>query len=103
MFFSGIADEAAKPLAEQIRAHRELGWPAIELRMIGGVDATDLSDPAFEDVYAAVRAAGLEVSCFASQLANWARPVSGDFGVDRAELERAVPGCAGSGRAGSGV
>jgi sugar phosphate isomerase/epimerase len=91
MFFSGIADEAARSLATQIEAHRELEWSHIELRMVDGVNVTDLSDAAFEAVFESVRAAGLEVSCFASQLANWARPISGDFAVDRAELERAIP------------
>jgi sugar phosphate isomerase/epimerase len=38
-----------------------------------------------------VNEAGLKVSCFASQLANWARPIDGSLDVDRKELERAIP------------
>ena len=91
MFYSGIADEAGKPIAVQVRAHTTLGFDHIELRNIDGVNVTDLSDAAFDAVYDAVTGAGLRVSCFASQLANWARPISGDFQVDLAELRRAIP------------
>ncbi len=91
MFFSGIADEAGKPIEDQIRAQRELGWHHIEIRNVEGVNLTDLPDGAFDQVYRAVTDAGLRVSCFASQLANWARPITGDFDVDRAELDRAIP------------
>ncbi len=91
MFFSGIADEAGKPIERQVEAHKELGWTHIELRTVDGVNVTDLPDDAFEKVYAAVSEAGLQVSCFASQLANWARPISGDFSLDKDELRRAIP------------
>ncbi len=91
MFFSGIADEAGKPIEVQIRAQKELGWDRIEIRNVDGVNLTDLSEDQFQRVYDAVTEAGLKVSCFASQLANWARPISGDFDVDRAELDRALP------------
>ena len=91
MFFSGIADEAGKPIDVQIRAQKELGWDHIEIRNVDGVNLTDLTDDVFDEVYRKVTDAGLSVSCFASQLANWARPISGDFDADRAELDRAVP------------
>jgi sugar phosphate isomerase/epimerase len=91
MFLSGIADEAGKPLEVQIEAHRRLAWGHLELRTIDGVNLTDLPDENFERVYEAVSGAGLAVSCFASQLANWSRPIAGDFAIDQAELERAIP------------
>lgn len=91
MFFSGIADEAGKPIDTQIRAQKELGWGYVELRNIEGTNLTDLSDEAFDSVYGKVTAAGLKVSCFSSQLANWARPVTQDFQVDVDELNRAIP------------
>ena len=34
MIFSGIADEAGSTIERQIRAHQELGWKYIELRMV---------------------------------------------------------------------
>lgn len=91
MFFSGIADEASPALRRQIEAHRELGWRHIELRNIEGKNATDLPDAAMDAVASALEKAGLRVSCFASQLANWARPIDSDFEKDTSELARAIP------------
>ncbi|MBI4584868.1 MAG: sugar phosphate isomerase/epimerase [Planctomycetes bacterium] len=90
-FFSGIADEAAKDIDGQIRAHQELGWKHIEIRNISGKNLTDLPEVQFHDVRKKIEAAGLQVSCFASQLANWSRPISGDFELDVQELRRALP------------
>ncbi len=91
MYFSGIADEAGNDLETQIRAHQELGWKHIELRNIGGVGVADLSDRAFDEVVERLSEAGLAISCFASQLCNWSRPISKHPDVDRHELERAIP------------
>jgi len=90
MFFSGIADEAAPDLERQLEAHKELGWKHIEIRNINGTNLTDLDDAAFDEVASRIEASGLQVSCFASQLANWSRPVDGDFHLDLDEMERAV-------------
>ncbi len=91
MFLSGIADEAAPELARQLEAHKKLGWQSIELRMIEGTNLTDLSDLDFGKVCDQLAAAGISVSCFAAQLANWARPIDSPFDVDVAELTRAIP------------
>ena len=91
MFYSGIADEGAEDLAGPIRAHQELGWKHVEIRNLSGTNLTDITDKEFEQAAAALGEGGLEVSCFASQLANWARPIDNDFEVDRQELARAIP------------
>ena len=91
MFLSGIADEAGPSIDEQIKAHRELGWKHIELRNIGGVGVADLSDRAFDDVVDRLGEAGIAISCFASQLCNWSRPITKHFDIDRQELARAIP------------
>jgi sugar phosphate isomerase/epimerase len=91
MFFSGIADEASPRLASQIQAQNDIGWRHIELRNIDGTNLTDLGDDAFDRTAGAIEASGLQVSCFASQLANWSRPIDSDFERDVAELRRAVP------------
>ncbi|NLV42395.1 MAG: sugar phosphate isomerase/epimerase [Candidatus Hydrogenedentes bacterium] len=91
MFFSGISDESGQPIQTQIQAHAELGWKHLELRAVDSVNLTQLSDAAFDAVYAAVTEAGMGVSCFSSAIANWARPVTGDFTVDVEDLKRAVP------------
>ena len=36
MILTGIADEAGKDIKTQIKAHKELGWDTIELRLVDG-------------------------------------------------------------------
>ncbi len=91
MFFSGIADEAGKDLETQVRAHLELGWKHIELRNIDGIGVADLCERNFEQIAEKLGEAGLGVSCFASQLCNWSRPIAKHPDIDRHELERAIP------------
>ena len=91
MYYAGIADEAGEDLETQIRAHRELGWSHIEPRNIGNRCITDLSDEEFEVVRGKLNDAGINCVGFASQIANWARPIDGDFQVDIDELQRAIP------------
>ncbi len=91
MEFSGISDEAGKSIETQIEAHKELGWKFIELRGIDGVCITDVPDREFDRILGMVTAAGMKISCFASQIANWSRPIDGDFEIDKAELARAIP------------
>ena len=91
MFFSGIADEAGQDIATQIRAHRDLGWVHIELRLVEGENVTALGDDAFDRVFDAVTEAELQVSCFGSAIANWARPITCDVQIDREDLARAIP------------
>ena len=91
MYLSGIGDEAGQDLTSQIRAHQELGWSHIELRQVDGQCITDVDDQTFDRIADQLSAAGLSVSCFAAQLANWSRPIDTDFAVDEAELSRAIP------------
>ena len=91
MFLSGIADEAGKSIEVQIKAHQELGWSHIEIRNVEGTNLVDLGDGEFADVYDKVVMAGMTVSCFASQLCNWARKISHPFEADQEELKRAIP------------
>ena len=91
MFFTGISDEAGASIERQIAAHQALGWRHLELRGINGKNLTDVDDDTFAHVVAAVEAAGMSVCSFASQLANWGRPITTDFAVDEQELARAIP------------
>lgn len=91
MFFSGISDEAGQDLDTQIRAHQELGWTHMELRMVDGKNITQLPDAAFDVVCGKLAAAGMEVSCFGSAIANWARPITIDPRVDIDDLATAIP------------
>lgn len=91
MFFSGISDEAGASIDAQLRAHRDLGWEHLELRMVDGQNLTMLPDAAFDAVYEKVTAAGMKVSCFSSAIANWARPITCDPNIDIEDLKRAIP------------
>ena len=91
MFFSGISDEAGPAIETQIKAHQELGWNHMELRLVDGQNLTLLADEAFDAVYDSVTAAGMQVSCFGSAIANWARPITCDPNIDIEDLRRAIP------------
>lgn len=91
MYYSGICDESGPDIATQIQAHRELGWEHMELRAIEGANLTLLPEEQFDAVYGAVTEAGMKVSCFASAIANWARPITTDFSVDVEDLKGAIP------------
>lgn len=91
MFFSGISDEAGRSMEVQIRAHRALGWNHLELRLVDGENLTAVSDAKFAAVHDQVTAAGMQVSCFASAIANWARPITCDPAIDIEDLKQAIP------------
>ncbi len=91
MFFSGIGDEAGADLQTQIRAQRELGWKHLELRIVDGVNITQCDDNAFARIAGAIDEAGVQISCLGSAIANWARPITCDIEIDRADLKRAIP------------
>jgi sugar phosphate isomerase/epimerase len=91
MFYSGISDEAGQAIDTQIKAHLELGWTHLELRMIDGQNATSIPDAKFDEVHEKVTGARMTVSCFSSAIANWARPITTDFAVDVADLKMAIP------------
>ncbi len=91
MFYSGIADEAGTPIAEQIRAHKMLGWTHVEVRNVEAGNLAEIDDAAFESTLAALKAANLKISCFASGIANWARNIDQDFQRDVDDLKRAIP------------
>ena len=91
MFYSGISDEAGPAIETQIKAHQELGWKYMELRLVDGQNLTMLSDKAFDAVYDKVSAADMYVSCFGSAIANWARPITCAATIDIEDLQRAIP------------
>jgi len=91
MFLSGISDESGQPIATQIKAHRELGWRHLELRMVDGQNFTALPEDQFLKAKEAIQFAGMLVSCFGSAIANWARPITCDPSIDIEDLKRAIP------------
>lgn len=89
----GIGDEAGASLDEQITALTTLGWGHIELRNVDGTAVADLADGAFERLVDRLAAAGLTVTCVDSRIANWGRPITGDFDEDLRELDALAERC----------
>lgn len=90
---SGLADEAADGIDGQIAAHRDLGWSALELRLLNGkqFSSVAVTDDEFARAMDAIENAGMRVSGFASAIGNWSRPINGDFALDLADLRVLVP------------
>ena len=92
MILSGIADEAAADIEGQIRAHKELGWRHIELRLVDGKNvAGELGEREFDGVCAALERESMTVTGFASRIANWSRHIRDDFAVDVEDLRLSIP------------
>ena len=92
MYFTGFADEAAKGIDGQIKATLDLGWHNIEARAIDGVNIHDLDDAAFDAVAEKLSRAGIQINCFGSAIANWAKSIEKeeDFEKDLEQTQRAI-------------
>lgn len=91
MYLTGFADEAATDIDGQIKAALELGWTNIEARFIGGKNIHDLSDPEFDVVFNKLQAAGIQVNCFGSAIANWKKQIDEPLASSLEEARRAIP------------
>lgn len=94
-FYTGFADEAGPDISTQIRATRELGWSAIELRnvRVPGQDTAnvhDVSEAAFELVAEALTEAGVRVNSLGSGLANGQKDICQPFDEEEASARRAA-------------
>lgn len=91
MQLTGFADEASRDIDKQIAATKELGWSCISARMIGGANIHELPDDEFSRVADRFDAAGIRIVEFGSLIGNWGKPITSDFAVTLAEIERAIP------------
>ena len=91
MQLSGFTDEAGKDLATQIKATKELGWTALSARTINGTNIHELPEEEFERAADQLDEAGIQVVEFGSLIGNWAKPISSDFAITLAEIDRAIP------------
>lgn len=92
--YAGIGDEAGPQPRTQISALTRLGWSAIELRTVHGATIADLDEQRFAELTGALRVSGLRVVGVASRIGGWARPITGSFDLDLAELEVLASRCA---------
>jgi hypothetical protein len=78
MQFAGFADEVSVDIDQQISALRALGWPGIEIRLVGkGRHFDDVTDAEFEVIREKLARAGIRIVAYGSQIANWSRKISG--------------------------
>ena len=89
--FTGFTDEAERSLDGQISTLREVGWSAIELRLIDGKNVCDFTDEEWKRTWDRLQKEQIEVVGFGGQIANWARPIDSDFSLDIEELKRVAP------------
>jgi sugar phosphate isomerase/epimerase len=85
---SGIGDEAAASLADQIRVHRELRLPGLELRTVDGRGLHQLTDAEGALMAARVLASGLAVPVVDTPIGNWGTDVGAPLAPDLAILRR---------------
>jgi sugar phosphate isomerase/epimerase len=92
MLCAGFADEVSVDIDQQIAAIHALGWPGIEMRLVGKErHFDDVTDAEFEVIREKLDRAGIRIVAYGSQIANWSRKISGSFDVDVAELTRIMP------------
>ena len=89
--FTGFADEAEKSLADQVSVLKQVGWSAIELRLIDGKNVCDQTDEEWKQSWDYLQSEGIAVVGFGGQIGNWARSVDTDFQIDEDELVRVAP------------
>jgi sugar phosphate isomerase/epimerase len=95
-YFSGIGDEAANRIDDQIRAIKALGWTNLEARNVEVPDFPkgnihDIPDAAFDILVEKVQAAGIKINCFGSAIGNWGKKIDESFESSLAEARRAIP------------
>jgi len=92
VIITGISDEAGKDIKTQIKAHKQLGWSALELRLHNGINVstTDFSDSDFDKIRKTIEENEITVTGFGSAIGNWSRPIRGDFQKDIDDLKVAA-------------
>lgn len=92
MYLTGFADESGAPIANQIKATKELGWGNIELRNTGfSGDIANMTDVEFDQLCAALDGSGVRVNCFGSGIANWGKDIAAPEEDTYNEVKRALP------------
>lgn len=96
MLLTGIGDEAANRLEDQINSIKDLGWRYLEMR---GVEVEgfpkanlhDLPDAAFDLAVRRLENERVGVYCFGSTIMNWSKTVNDPFDTTVGEVKRAIP------------
>lgn len=89
--FTGFTDEAEKTLEGQVATLKEVGWQAIELRLLDGKNMCDQTEDEWKFTRDYLAANQIKVVGFGGQIGNWARHIQSDFQTDLEELRRVAP------------
>lgn len=87
---SGIADEAAKASADQIKVHSELNWREIELRSFNKTSLADLDPKEFSKLKNGLQDFEIKASVVCSNIGNWGSSIAFPFESDLAEFNSIV-------------
>ncbi|HET9644170.1 MAG TPA: sugar phosphate isomerase/epimerase family protein [Burkholderiaceae bacterium] len=85
---TGLADEAASGLGEQIACHHMLGWRTLELRSVQGEPVGALPASRLDRIADVLCEADMTVPVIASRIGNWGRDIADPFDEDLAEFDR---------------
>jgi len=88
---SGFTDEAAVSIDDQLGVVRELGWSYFSARGVDGANIHELPEDAFDVVAGKIEDSGIKVAEFGSLIGNWGKPITTDWEVTEAEVERCIP------------
>ena len=89
--FTGFADEASVQLDQQIEVLHQVGWTALEPRLVNGTNVCDLTDDEWGEALGVLQNNDIEIVGFGGQIANWARPINEAYQRDVDELTRNAP------------
>ncbi len=91
MKLTGFTDEASNLLEEQIRVTRELGWSYLSARTLGSHNVHDLEERAFDEFCEKLEDANIKVAEFGTLIGSWSKPITSDWAITLAEVERCIP------------
>ena len=91
MYLSGFTDEAAKDLATQIKATKELGWENISIRNVDGINIHEVSDKKFDECLHLLQENNIKVPELGSLIGNWSKNITDSFDITLEEVKRAIP------------
>ena len=91
--FTGFADEAEKSLAGQISTLKEVGWSAIELRLIDGKNVCDQTPEEWEQTFSTLQSEEIEIVGFGGQIGNWAARLRLTFRSIWMRFAESLPEC----------
>ncbi|NQT57873.1 MAG: sugar phosphate isomerase/epimerase [Bacteroidetes bacterium] len=90
MRLAGFTDEAAVDIRKQIAAVKELGWSAVELRLVNGKNFHELHEEELYELRDLLKGEGVEICALGSTIANWGQSIHTPFEETKNVLQRTI-------------